>query len=182
VTHGELCVRAMRWLRGTMRCNPAYSGNASCSEIPDAIGWTSRWKFYGSVVVECKTSRNDFLADKKKCVRYRSPEMNFSYSGRRISAKEAKANGYLVEPIARMGDFRYFMCESASVVSKDDIEKHAPDHGLLYVQGRRIHVEVEAPRREKVDYPSEVHYLRFAIINGKSASAGPVSDSEKEGK
>jgi hypothetical protein len=150
-----------------MRCNPAYSGNASCCEIPDAIGWTSRGKFYGSIVVECKTSRGDFLADKKKCVRYRPPQSHFTYSGRRIYAKEAQANGWLVETIERMGDFRYFMCESAEVIAGEDILKHAPDHGLLYVQGRRIHVEVEAPRREKVDYPSEVHYLRFAIVNRK---------------
>ena len=65
-SHAELVRRAARWLRGS---------GASCvlvvaeyrttflSEIPDAIGWTCHG---GSVLVECKATRADFLADKSK--------------------------------------------------------------------------------------------------------------------
>ena len=74
-----------------------------------------------------------------------------------------------------MGDFRYFMCEDPNIISIADIVKHAPDHGLLFVQGRRVHVVMEAPRREEnVDHPSEIRYLRFAIINRKDPYHIPI--------
>ena len=178
MTHDDLCARAVRWLRGTMHCNPVFSRNASCGEVPDAIGWTSRYSSHGSIVVECKTSHSDFLADKKKAVHYKHPEHNYSwYSGRRMARKVAQREGYIEVAVPRMGDFRYFMCVSPTfgtrwvgdaIITAEDIQKHAPDHGLLYVEGRRIRVIVPAPRREKPDYPSEIRYLRFAIINGKN--------------
>jgi hypothetical protein len=65
-THRELCQRAVRWLYGTRRCNVALSGIASTTEIPDAIGWSTGWKWRGSTVIECKTSVSDFRRDKKK--------------------------------------------------------------------------------------------------------------------
>jgi hypothetical protein len=150
-----------------MRCNPVFSRCASCAEIPDAIGWTSRWQFRGSIVVECKTSHSDFVADRKKAVCYRHPEHHFTVSARRLSKKRALAEGYIEESVERMGDFRFFMCESAHIISIPDIAKHAPDHGLVYVDGIRTRVAVPAPRREKVDQDSEIRYLRFAIINRK---------------
>lgn len=66
MTHEKLCDRAVRWLRGTRRCNPVYSRNASCAEIPDAIGWSSSYYWYGSTVIECKASVPDFYADQRK--------------------------------------------------------------------------------------------------------------------
>jgi hypothetical protein len=41
----------------------------STAEIPDAIGWNT----HGSVVVECKTSRADFMRDRDKRVLWRRP-------------------------------------------------------------------------------------------------------------
>ena len=170
-THKELSDRAMRWLHGTMRCHPVFAGLASCAEVPDAIGWTSRYQFRGSIVVECKTSHSDFLADKKKAIQWRHPDPlrgAFCHPGRRIARSMAKREGYIEESVPRMGDFRYFMCTGAPIICRKDIEKHAPDHGLLYWEGRRIRVVVEAPRRQIVDYPAEIRYLRFAIINSKT--------------
>jgi len=66
MTHADLCERAVKWLRGTRRCNVVFSGIASTSEIPDAIGWSTSWRFAGSTVVECKTSLSDFHRDKRK--------------------------------------------------------------------------------------------------------------------
>ena len=44
--------------------------NAS-GEIPDVIGWTAR----ASILFECKMSRADFLADRKKPFRCAAPEL-----------------------------------------------------------------------------------------------------------
>lgn len=53
----------MRWLRG-YRCGVVLSEQACVSgEMPDAIGWK---KACHSVLVECKVTRADFLADRAK--------------------------------------------------------------------------------------------------------------------
>lgn len=65
MTHAELVEFAARWLRGTRRC-ALVAEERSCqksSESPDAIGWGPRGD---SVLVECKVSRVDFLADRRK--------------------------------------------------------------------------------------------------------------------
>lgn len=74
LTHKILCEIAVRWLRRPFSqlgpdCAIALSEVKSgwAGEAPDAIGWRSKGdEFDGSVVVECKVSRSDFLADKKK--------------------------------------------------------------------------------------------------------------------
>jgi hypothetical protein len=54
---------AVEWLR-RYRCGVVLSEQACASgEMPDAIGWKDRCR---SVVVECKVSRGDFLADRGK--------------------------------------------------------------------------------------------------------------------
>lgn len=76
-SHRDLCSLAVRWLKrphnaggpgcavALSECKTGYSG-----ETPDAIGFrfggTSNTDLDGSVVVEVKTSRADFLADAKK--------------------------------------------------------------------------------------------------------------------
>lgn len=60
--HDELCRRAVRWLK-KFGCGVVISEMASnAGETPDAIGW----KYGASVLIECKTSRSDFFADRKK--------------------------------------------------------------------------------------------------------------------
>lgn len=74
LTHKILCDIAVRWLRRPFSqlgpdCAIALSEVKSgwAGETPDAIGWRSKGdEFDGSVVVECKVSRSDFLTDKKK--------------------------------------------------------------------------------------------------------------------
>jgi hypothetical protein len=65
MTHGELVARAYRWLAGTMRCGVILRERTLMSggEQADLIGWTAR---RGSIVVECKISRSDFLRDRHK--------------------------------------------------------------------------------------------------------------------
>jgi hypothetical protein len=70
MTHAQLVQIATRWLR-RYRCGVVLSEQACVNgEMPDAIGWK---RACHSVVVECKTSRADFLADLNKPFR-RKPE------------------------------------------------------------------------------------------------------------
>ena len=71
VKHAQLVERAVHWLRSSYRCGIVLSGQyCATGEVPDAIGWKG---FCRSVVVECKISRNDFLADAGKPFR-QNPE------------------------------------------------------------------------------------------------------------
>jgi hypothetical protein len=68
MTHAQLVQRAIAWLR-SYRCSVVLSEQACASgEMPDAIGWQ---RTQHSVVVECKVSRADFLADRAKPFRIR---------------------------------------------------------------------------------------------------------------
>ncbi len=63
MTHAQLVQKAVFWLR-SYRCSVVLSEQACASgEMPDAIGWK---RTQHSVVVECKVSRADFLADRSK--------------------------------------------------------------------------------------------------------------------
>ena len=63
MTHAQLVERAVRWLRW-YRCGVVLSEQACASgEMPDAIGWKQASH---SVLVECKITRADFLADRVK--------------------------------------------------------------------------------------------------------------------
>src|SRR5215467_3544985 len=63
MTHAQLVQRAVAWLR-SYRCGVILSEQACRSgEMPDAIGWKHACH---SVLIECKISRADFLADRDK--------------------------------------------------------------------------------------------------------------------
>jgi len=71
MTHGQLVQKAVGWLRA-YRCGVILSEQACLSgEMPDAIGWK---RACHSVLVECKISRADFLADRDKSFRQK-PEI-----------------------------------------------------------------------------------------------------------
>ena len=63
MTHAQLVEKAVRWLHA-YRCGVVLSEQACVSgEMPDAIGWK---RACHSVLVECKVTRADFLADRTK--------------------------------------------------------------------------------------------------------------------
>lgn len=68
LTHTELVNRACKWLRNTLNCrvvlaeHVAYTNSA---ETPDAVGWQHNRCF----LVECKASKSDFFADRRKQAR-----------------------------------------------------------------------------------------------------------------
>jgi len=69
MTHAELVEKAVAWLR-SYRCGVILSEQACVSgEMPDAIGWK---RASHSVLIECKISRADFLADRDKPFRQKS--------------------------------------------------------------------------------------------------------------
>ena len=71
MTHPQLVQKAVAWLRG-YRCGVVLSEQACLSgEMPDAIGWK---RACHSVLVECKVTRADFLADRAKPFRQK-PEL-----------------------------------------------------------------------------------------------------------
>lgn len=94
LTHADLVPRAIRWLKGTVRCGFVLYEVVSVSrEVPDAIGW----KTFESYLVECKASRADFLKDKDKIFRKR-PEYG-------------------------MGDYRYYMTPPG-LLAVDELPKN----------------------------------------------------------
>jgi hypothetical protein len=69
MTHAQLVAKAVEWLR-SYRCGVVLSEQACVSgEMPDEIGWK---RASHSVLVECKISRADFLADRAKPFRQNS--------------------------------------------------------------------------------------------------------------
>lgn len=64
-SHSDLVFRARTWLANTRKCAVVLVevGSWNLSEIPDAIGWSPKGE---SILVECKTSRSDFLRDTDK--------------------------------------------------------------------------------------------------------------------
>jgi len=63
MTHAQLVEKAVHWLR-SYRCGVVLSEQACVSgEMPDAIGWKRACR---SVLIECKVTRADFLADRDK--------------------------------------------------------------------------------------------------------------------
>lgn len=65
--HKRLTELAKFWLRSSKQCNPVFAeqGSANFKEMPDAIGF----KTDVCIVVECKTSKSDLYADRKKSFR-----------------------------------------------------------------------------------------------------------------
>ncbi len=110
--HRYLVERTRRWL-STQGCKIVLTEFvANSTEIPDAIGWHS----CGSLLIECKTSRSDFLADRKK--------------PHRMADRDGIGT-------TGLGDYRYFMCYPGVIRTKD----LPPGWGLLYVHKRGCTIE-----------------------------------------
>jgi len=145
IDHDALVVRAERWLRnsatipnsyGTQprkaRC-PVVLANfvSSAWEVPDVIGWC-----YGgrvSILVECKVSRADFLADAKKPFRQ--------------------------WPETGMGMYRYFFAPQ-NIVSVSDLP---PLWGLIELRGRSVDVIRLAEKHQESHRVHEMSMIWSAL-------------------
>ena len=113
MTHAQLVNLAVDWLR-RYRCGVVLSEQACASgEMPDAIGWKGKCR---SVVVECKVSRADFLADRLKPFRQ--------------------------NPESALGCERFYLA-AAGLIAPQELP---PGWGLLECAGRRVEMRVKAPR------------------------------------
>lgn len=75
ISHEELVQTAFAYLRTDAGCSVVFQERVSPGfEIPDAIGFKSGLSF----LIECKASRADFLADKKKAFR-KNPALGMGY-------------------------------------------------------------------------------------------------------
>ena len=143
MTHDELVQRAVRWLKspnGHMPyrcgCYPVFGEKVcSCiSESPDAVGWTTS----GSVLIECKTSRGDFLTDKRKWFR--------------------------THPAEGMGRLRYYMAP-IGLLREDELPV---GWGLLAVSLKQVRIVRQAEpveystRREILFLRSEYYALKIS--------------------
>ncbi len=114
MTHAQMVDLAVAWLR-RYRCGIVLSEQACASgEVPDAIGWKGKCR---SVVVECKISRADFLADRGKPFR-------------------------LNQEIA-LGCERFYMAPAALIAPQE----LPPGWGLLECLGRKVEIRVRPARR-----------------------------------
>ena len=111
--HAQLVARAVAWLR-KYGCGIVLSEQYCASgEVPDVIGWKA---FCQSVLVECKISRSDFLADAHKPFR--------------------------MKPEEGLGCKRFYMAP-AGIIAPEELPKH---WGLLECKGREVIMRVKPGR------------------------------------
>ncbi|MGZ4788811.1 MAG: hypothetical protein ACXVZV_13130 [Terriglobales bacterium] len=141
MTHGQLVKVAEQWLR-RYRCGIVLSEQqCSSGEMPDAIGWKEKCR---SVVVECKVSRGDFLADRGKAWRLK-PEIalgceRFYLSLRGIVRPEDLPKGW--------GLLEYHERRVTMLVRPARESQRSPDGlmnemNLLLASLRRVEVRIE---------------------------------------
>jgi hypothetical protein len=140
MTHAQLVEKAVRWLR-SYRCGVVLSEQACVSgEMPDAIGWK---RACHSVLVECKVTRADFLADRAKPFRLK-PEQGvgcerfYLAAGGLIRLEELPAGWGLLE-------FRHGKIEMAKPSAKTlrSASGFRCEMNLLLASLRRVEVRVE---------------------------------------
>ena len=123
---------AVRWLR-QYRCGVVLSEQACVSgEMPDAIGWK---KACHSVLVECKVSRGDFLADRDKPFRQK--------------------------PEAGVGCERYYLAPRG-LIRRDEVPA---GWGLLEVEGREVERLKSSAKnlRSELGFKSEMNLLLASL-------------------
>ena len=136
MTHSALIELAVRWLRTTYRCGIILSEQACCTgEVPDVVGWKGvsrgapgvrrarRGASCRSVLVECKSSRADFLADRGKPWR--------------------------LDPQGALGCERFYMAPAGLIAAAE----LPSGWGLLAVRNRKVDVTLACNKRKSLRTP-----------------------------
>lgn len=135
--HYELCKLGARLIRS--RKNPTLPYDRPClystvelvccgAELTDVWGTTGDC----TVIIEVKTNRSDFLADKRKYAR----------------SKQAEVLNH------QIGNYRYYLCPTG-VIKEDDL----PDNwGLLEYDGKKIH-RVKMATKVESSLPMELLHI-----------------------
>jgi len=109
--HAHLVALAAEWLRSRYGCGIVLSEQyCATGEVPDVIGWKASCQ---SVLVECKVSHSDFLADAHKPFR--------------------------LAPEEGLGSKRLYLAP-AGIIASDELPKH---WGLLDCRGREVRLVVK---------------------------------------
>lgn len=140
LSHCRLVDEAVRWLR-SYRCGIVLSEQSCLSgETPDAIGWKGR---NHSVVIECKISRADFLADAAKPWRMKAEgalgcERYYFAPQKMIRLEELPAGWGLLELSGRE-----IQVAQKSKKNLRSAEGFANEMNLLLSSLRRVEVRIE---------------------------------------
>ncbi|HEY3971981.1 MAG TPA: hypothetical protein VGM18_03200 [Candidatus Sulfotelmatobacter sp.] len=140
MTHAQLVDKAVRWLR-KYRCGVVLSEQACVSgEMPDAIGWK---RASHSVLVECKVTRPDFLADRAKPFRVKPQrgvgcERFYLTPPALVKVEELPAGWGLLE--LRRGRIEMVMASAKSLRTAAGFEY---EMNLLLASLRRVEVRIE---------------------------------------
>lgn len=143
-THAQLCQFAIDWLTTRAGCHFAIKELSTyAGEIPDAIGWKGEI----SIVIECKTSRSDYLADRSKWCRQ--------------------------NPARAMGDHRFFL-STPDVIP--DYEAMPDGWGLLHWNGKKVKV-IRAPMQtvHKNTAGKSIKALNFSINRNAKCQTKEIS-------
>jgi hypothetical protein len=125
VKHSTLVAIGVRWL--SRQCSVVlYEFATPAEENPDVIGWVVG---AGSVLIECKLTRSDFLKDAAKTVRK--------------------------NPRTGMGQRRYYLCPPDVIQVKD----LPPKWGLLWAGKGQVVVKREARGHPERNLTAEVRFL-----------------------
>jgi hypothetical protein len=123
--HSTLVAMGVRWL--SRKCSVVlYEFATPAEENPDVIGWIAG---AGSVLIECKLTRSDFLRDAEKTVRK--------------------------NPRAGMGHRRYYLCPPDVIQVKDLPAKW----GLLWCEKGQLELKREARGYPERNLTAEVRFL-----------------------
>jgi len=137
MTHDEIVQSGAKWLKN--KCSIVVTELTSwASESPDVIGFNTQ----GSILIECKASRADFLSDKKKSFR-RRPE-----------------NG--------MGIYRYYLAPK-DLISANEVPD---DWGLLRVTARGVGVVKKARAQEVDHHNEKILLMSCLCRIGQDAPKG----------
>jgi len=132
--HAHLVARAADWLRYRYGCGIVLSEQyCATGEIPDVIGWKASCQ---SVLIECKASRSDFLADANKAFR--------------------------LHPEDGLGSKRLYMAP-AGLIAPAEVPKH---WGLLECKGREVQLVVKPGKidlRSHVGLMKEMNLLLASL-------------------
>lgn len=111
IDHAQLVKCGEKWLKGKgcgVTFRDEFKAITMNGERPDVIGWRDGL----SIMLECKSSRADFLADKKKSFR--------------------------INPALGMGDWRFYLCPK-NVIKVQDLPE---GWGLLYAEPSKAGIRI----------------------------------------
>jgi hypothetical protein len=149
MTHADCVAAAVRYCKGYKVVLPEFYTHHE--EIPDVLAFTNggiRNNLYSngvfSVLIECKMSRGDFLADKNK--RFR------------------------ISPEKGMGDCRYYCCPKG-LIGKEEVPD---GWGLIYIYPSGVVRQVKDSRLHERDINAELYVLYYYARRANFAGVHPA--------